>query len=108
MEVKPAFMDSGTVMFKAENYEDALRIVSDVLLKEGGKISRSDKTLTLDFSSLLHTRLIEATIEGSSNPWIFAVSFREGNCGRIIRFALPSRKAVRRMNSIRKDMKAFQ
>ena len=52
--------------------------------------------------------LIEASVEPTSSPGTFAVSFREGNCGRLIRFALASRSAVRRMQKIRNEMKSYQ
>ena len=104
----PNFMDSGTVLFKAQDNEEALRKVSEVLGAGGGRIRRSGNSLTLDYSSWLHTRLIEASVEGTSSPGTYAVSFREGNCGRIIRFALPSRLAVKRMKEIRNAMHLYQ
>ncbi len=108
MATKPNFMDSGTVLFKAQNNAEALRLVSEVLSRDGGKVVRKDNLLTLDFSSFFHTRLIEASVEPTSSPGTFAVSFREGNCGRLIRFALASRSAVRRMQKIRNEMKSYQ
>lgn len=108
MVLDPAFMDSGTVLFKARDGEEAISIVSEVLLRGGGSVSRDGSRLTLDYSSPLHTRLIEARVEGTSSPGTYAVSFREGNCGRIVRFALPSRKAVKRMEEIRNAIKSYQ
>lgn len=104
----PNFMDSGTVLFKAQDNEEALRMVSEVLGVGGGRVSRNGNSLTLDYSSWMHTRLIEASVEGTSSPGTYAVSFREGNCGRIIRFALPSKGAVRRMKEIRTAMHLYQ
>ena len=108
MVLDPVFMDSGTVLFKAQDIEDAIRIVSEVLLRGGGSVSRDGSRLTLDYSSPFHTRLIEARVEATSRPGTYAASFREGNCGRIIRFALPSRKAVKRMKEIRDAIKSYQ
>lgn len=101
---KVKLMDSGTAMLRAASMADALSRVRETLLREGGKVEEVEGETVLDASSPFLWQFVAARIESTAEDGLFAVSFREGNAGRLFPFALPSRRAVRRMNRIRSSL----
>jgi len=89
-------MDSGTAQFEAPDFEAAVRKVSELMLRGGGTLRREGKRLVLDFSTRRYWQVLEATVEATSVPGRFAVSLREGDAGRLLRFDLPSHAARER------------
>lgn len=97
---KVKLMDSGTVLFRAVNLEDAISKVRN-LLTEGEIEESASGFLAADFSDRLFFSVITVRIEACSDPGIFAASFQEANAGRYLPLP-PSRKALARMERIKR------
>jgi nucleoside diphosphate kinase len=97
---KVKLMDSGTVLFRAVNLEDAISKVRN-LLTEGEIEESASGFLAADFSDRLYFSVITVRIEACSDPGIFAASFQEANAGRYLPLP-PSRKALERMERIKR------
>lgn len=96
-------MDSGTVLFRASSLEEALERVRTTLSE--GKPRAQEATLWLaDYSNGLFESIITARVEACSVPGVFAVSFQEGNRCRFPLYPFPSRKALRRMERIKREL----
>lgn len=97
---KVKLMDSGTVLFRASNLEDAVSKVRK-LLTEGEIEESADGFLAADFPDRLYFSVITVRIEACSDPGVFAASFQEANAGRYLPLP-PSRKALARMERIKR------
>lgn len=96
-------MDSGTVLFKASTPEEAMERVR-VCLSGGNLEVLESGLLKADFSDGLFERIITARVEACSTPGNYAVSFQEGNRCRFPLYPFPSRKALRRMERIKREL----
>ena len=97
---KVKLMDSGTVLFRAVNLEDAISKVRN-LLTEGEIEESASGFMAADFSDRLYVSVITVRIEACSDPGIFAASFQEANAGRYLPLP-PSRNALARMERIKR------
>ena len=101
---KVKLMDSGTAMVHAASEADAAAKVREILLREGNSVEEKDGEQVMNASSLFFWQFVTARIETTAEDGLYAVSFREGNAGRIFPFAPPCRRAVKRMNRIRTSL----
>ena len=97
-------MDSGTALFEAPDLDAATQKVSELLLRGGGSLRRDGEKLLLDFSTRRYWQVLEATVEPTSTPGRYAVSLREGDAPRRLRFGLPSRAARQRNYQVLKGL----
>ena len=97
---KVKLMDSGTVLFQAENREAAVAKVLRAL--QGAELEEyaSDAFLA-DFSDAFFFSVVRAVVEPMSEEGRFAASFQEANRCRCILWPFPSKKAWRRMDRIK-------
>lgn len=95
-------MDSGTALFKADNMEAAKSRLADVL-RSHGSVSEAGGHLVLDFSTWRYHQFIEAVLEETSTPGIFAAVLRTGDAPKLP-FDFPSGKAVSTTKSILKAL----
>ena len=97
-------MDSGTALFDAPDLDAATQKVSELLLRGGGSLRRDGEKLLLDFSTRRYWQVLEATVEPTSTQGRYAVSLREGDAPRLLRFGLPSRAARERNYQVLKGL----
>ena len=101
---KVKLMDSGTVLFRAASREDAGAKVVQTL--QGAELEEyAPGAFLADFSDAFFYSVVRAVVEPMSEEGRYAVSFQEGNCCRCILWPFPSRKAWRRMDRIKAQLR---
>lgn len=97
---KVKLMDSGTVLFRADSLENACNGVLNLL--SGSKVEETAAgCYTADYSDRYCYSIIDIRVEPCSESGWYAASFREGNRSRFPLWPFPSRKAIKRMESIK-------
>ena len=100
---KVKLMDSGTVLFRAESREAAVAKVLRAL--QGSELKEyAPGAFLADFSDVFFYSVVRAVVEPMSETGRYAASFQEGNRCRCVLYPFPSRKAWRRMGSIKADL----
>ncbi len=90
MQDKLKMMDAGSVLFKADDLEQATAKVKALM---GGE-------LTLDLSSWRYLRIISAQVEETSTAGTFALSLKAGENPRILPIDLPSKELPAKVKEI--------
>ena len=102
---KVKLMDSGTVLFRAENPEEAKAKLLHAL--EGAELEEyAPGAFLADFSDALTYSVVRAVVEPMSEEGRYAASFQEANRCRLGLWVFPSRKAWRRMDRIKRTLSA--
>ena len=102
---KVKLMDSGTVFFRAENPEEAKAKL--LLALEGAELEEyAPGAFLSDFSDPFFYSVVRAVIEPMSEEGRYAASFQEANRCRCVLWPLPSKKAWRRMDRIKRTLSA--
>ena len=97
---KVKLMDSGTVFFRAESREAAVAKVLQAL--QGAEVEEyAPGAFLADFSDALFYSVVRSVVEPMSEEGWYAASFQEANRCRCILWPFPSKKAWRRMDSIK-------
>ena len=97
---KVKLMDSGTVLFRAENRKAAVTKVLQAL--QGAELEEyAPDAFLADFSDAFFYSVVRAVVEPISEDGRYAASFQEANRCRCILWPFPSRKAWRRMDRIK-------
>ena len=101
---KVKLMDSGTVLFRAASQEDAVAKVLHAL--RGAEVEEyAPGAFLADFSDAVFYSVVRAVVEPMSEEGRYAVSFQEANRSRCVLYPFPSRKAWRRMDRIKAELR---
>ena len=101
---KVKLMDSGTVLFRAASREEAVAKVLQAL--QGGELEEyAPDAFLADFSDALFYSVVRAVVEPMSEEGRYAASFQEANRCRCVLWPFPSRKAWRRMDRIKAELR---
>ena len=100
---KVKLMDSGTALLKAGAEQEAREKVKAALLSGGGTLTEEGGLYLLDFSTWRFIQWMEARVEATGQPDVWAVSLRTGDAPRLP-FDLPSRQAVSRTKAVLKAL----
>ena len=101
---KVKLMDSGTVLFRAASREDAVAKV--LLALQGAELEEyAPGAFLADFSDAFFFSVVRAVVEPMSEEGRYAVSFQEANRCRCVLWPFPSRKAWRRMDRIKAQLR---
>ncbi len=101
---KVKLMDSGTVLFRADSQEDATAKVLRTL--KGAEVEEyAPGAFLADFSDAFFYSVVRAVVEPMSEKGRYAASFQEANRCRCILWPFPSRKAWRRMDRIKAELR---
>ena len=101
---KVKLMDSGTVLFRAASQEEAVARVLQAL--KGAELEEyAPGAFLADFSDAFFYSVVRAVVEPMSEAGLYAVSFQEANCCRCVLWPFPSRKAWRRMDRIKAELR---
>ena len=97
---KVKLMDSGTVLFRAGNREEAVAKVLRAL--QGAEVEEyAPGAFLADFSDAFYHSVVRAVVEPMSEQGRYAASFQEANSCRCVFWPFPSKKAWRRMDRIK-------
>ena len=97
-------MDSGTVLFRAPTREEAVAKLLGAL--QGAKLEEyAPGAFLADFSDAFFYSLVRAVVESMSEEGRYAASFQEGNRCRCALWPFPFRKAWRRMDRIKAELR---
>ena len=101
---KVKLMDSGTVLLRAESLGDAVMKVLQAL--KGAELDEyASGAYLADFSDAFFYSVVRAVVEPMSEEGRYAVSFQEANRCRCVLYPFPSRKAWRRMDRIKAELR---
>ena len=103
---KVKLMDSGTVLFRAASQEDAVARV--LLALQGAELEEyASGAFLADFSDAdaFFFSVVRAVVEPMSEEGRYAASFQEANRCRGVLWPFPSRKAWRRMDRIKAELR---
>ena len=101
---KVKLMDSGTVLFRAVSLEDAFAKVRQAL--QGAELEEyAPGAFLADLSGAFFYSVVRAVLEPMSEEGRYAASFQEGNRCRCALWPFPSRKAWRRMDRIKAELR---
>ena len=101
---KVKLTDSGTVLFRAASREEAVAKVLQAL--RGAEVEEyAPGAFLADFSDALFYSVVLAVVEPMSEEGRYAVSFQEANRCRCVLYPFPSRKAWRRMDRIKAELR---
>ena len=101
---KVKLMDSGTVLFRAASREEAVSKVLQAL--QGAELEEyAPGAFLADFSDVFFYSVVRAVVEPMSEEGRYAASFQEANRCRCVLWPFPSRKAWRRMDRIKAEVR---
>ena len=102
---KVKLMDSGTVLFRAASREEAIAKVVRAL--QGAELEEyAPGAFWADFSdAFFYYSVVRTVVEPMSEEGRYAASFQEGNRCRCVLWPFPSRKAWRRMDRIKAEVR---
>ena len=101
---KVKLMDSGTVLLRAASREEAVAKVLQAL--QGAEMEEyAPGAFWADFSDAFFYSVVRTVVEPMSEEGRYAASFQEGNRCRCVLWPFPARKAWRRMDRIKAEVR---